>query len=103
MTQHCLAWSDVPETVSPNGVSKRVMEGGAVSLVTVRVPAGTAADRHSHPHEQFVQVVSGSGALTTELGERAFGPGSVFHFPVGTWHAARFVTETVLVETNLHA
>ena len=103
MKQHCLTWDQLPQSLAPNGVGKRVLEGEAASLVTLRVPAGFAGDRHSHPHEQFVQVLSGSGSgsLLTEQGERAFGPGSVFHFPAGTWHAARFDTETVLVETNL--
>jgi quercetin dioxygenase-like cupin family protein len=99
MTQHCVAWDQLPETIAPNGVAKRAIEGEGASLVTVRVPAGTAANRHTH--EQFVQVLSGSGTLTTEQGERPFGPGSVFHFPANTWHAARFATETILVETNL--
>ncbi|WP_376094152.1 cupin domain-containing protein [Roseomonas sp. CCTCC AB2023176] len=72
-----------------------------MSLVTVRMPAGAAADGRSHPHEQFAQVLSGIGALTTEQGERPFGPGRLFHFPAGTWHAACFETETVLVETSL--
>ena len=103
MTQHCLAWDQLPETLASNGVGKRTLEGEAASLVTLRVPAGLVGDRHSHPHEQFVQVLSGSGSLLTEQGERAFGPGSVFHFPAGTWHAARFDTDTVLVETNLRA
>ena len=62
MTQHCLAWDQVPETLAPNGIGKRVLEGKTASLVTVRVPAGFAGDRHSHPHEQFVQVLSGSGS-----------------------------------------
>jgi quercetin dioxygenase-like cupin family protein len=72
-------------------------------LVMVRVPTGTKADRHSHPHEQFVQVVAGSGELETEQGAQAFGPGSVFHFPADTWHAARFDSDTILIETNLKA
>ncbi|MDF2601192.1 MAG: Cupin 2 conserved barrel domain protein, partial [Methylobacterium brachiatum] len=50
---------------------------------------------------QFVQVISGSGFLETEQGRTPFAAGSVFHFPAGTWHAAAFETETVLVETNL--
>ena len=29
---HCIAWSEVPETVSPSG-GKRVIEGAGVSLV----------------------------------------------------------------------
>ena len=69
----------------------------------VKVPAGAKADRHSHPHEQFVQVVSGAGTLATEQGESAFAAGSVFHFPADAWHSASFDSDTILIETNLHA
>jgi quercetin dioxygenase-like cupin family protein len=51
MSQHCISWNDIPEEVSSSGVGKRVLRGEGVSLVMVRVPAGTRADRHSHPHE----------------------------------------------------
>ena len=103
MTQHVIAWDDIPARPAPGGVTKRhvVLEG--VSLVTVAIPAGTEAARHSHDHEQIVQVISGSGTLTTEQGPCDFGPGSLFVFPTGTWHSARFDTETVLVETNVSA
>ncbi|WP_336487464.1 cupin domain-containing protein [Methylobacterium nigriterrae] len=103
MTPHCLAWDDLPETRAPNGVAKRSLDGVGASLVRVLVPAGVRAERHSHAHEQFVQVLSGRGTLETEQGRRDFGPGSLFHFPAGTWHAAAFETETVLIETNLRA
>lgn len=102
-TDHCVAWDDLPETAASGGVTKRAIEAEGGSLVRVTVPAGTKADRHSHPHEQFVQVVTGSGRLTTEQGERPFSSGSVFHFPVNAWHSAVFETDTVLVETNLRA
>ena len=36
----------------------------------VEVPAGTRAGRHSHPHEQFVQVISASGAVARPGFER---------------------------------
>ena len=101
-TKHCVSWEELPEQVSPSGVVKRALEGNSISLVMVRVPAGTSAPKHSHPHEQFVQVLSGSGTLETEQGLRPFGPGSVFHFPAGAWHAAVFDGETVLIETNLN-
>jgi quercetin dioxygenase-like cupin family protein len=100
---HCIAWSEIPETVAPSGVAKRVIEGAGAALVRVLVPAGAQAGRHSHPHEQFVHVLSGSGRLVTEQGERAFAAGSVFHFPANVWHSASFDTETVLIETNLYA
>jgi quercetin dioxygenase-like cupin family protein len=100
-TKHCVSWEDLPEQVSPSGVGKRTLAGNSISLVMVRVPAGTNAPKHSHPHEQFVQVLSGSGTLETEQGSHSFGPGSVFHFPADAWHAAMFDSETVLIETNL--
>ena len=101
MKQHCIAWNEVPEEVSQSGVGTRALPGEKVSLVMVRVPAGASAERHSHPHEQFVQVLEGTGVLETAQGLRSFGPGSVFHFPPGAWHAARFESRTILIETNL--
>lgn len=101
MTDYLTAWDDRLESVAENGVAKRTIPGAGASLVRVVVPAGVAAARHSHDHEQFVQVVSGSGTLETEQGRRPFSAGSVFHFPAGAWHAASFETETVLIETNL--
>lgn len=101
MTAHLLAWDERDESVAANGVAKRAIPGAGAGLVRIVVPAGTSAPRHSHAHEQFVQVLSGSGWLETEQGRAAFGPGSVFHFPAQAWHAAQFETEIVLVETNL--
>lgn len=103
MTAHLLAWDDRDETVAANGVAKRAIAGRGANLVRIVIPAGTSAPRHSHAHEQFVQVLSGSGVLETAQGRAAFGPGSVFHFPAAAWHAAEFETETMLVETNLSA
>jgi quercetin dioxygenase-like cupin family protein len=67
----------------------------------MEIPAGVHAPRHSHPFEQFVQILSGWGTIETAVGRREFGPGSVFHFPPDTWHAAEIAADTVLVETNL--
>ena len=103
MTRHCLSWTDLPETAAASGVAKRSLPGSGAALVRVAVPAGTEAPRHSHDHEQFVQVIEGRGSLETGQGRVPFGPGSLFHFPAGTWHSAVFETDTVLVETNLPA
>lgn len=101
MTENCLSWADLTETVSPNGVGRRTLAAEHATLVQITIPAGTSAARHSHPHEQVVQVISGSGRLETAQGHRDFGPGSLFHFRAEVWHAAVFDTETVLVEVNL--
>ena len=103
MTQHVIAWDEVGAVPAPGGVTKRRIDLPGMSLVAVTVPGGTRGTRHSHDHDQFVQVVSGAGTLTTEQGERPFSAGTVFVFPAGTWHLANFDADTVLVETNLAA
>ncbi|MGI3900954.1 MAG: cupin domain-containing protein [Janthinobacterium lividum] len=100
MVQHLVAWNEVEAMPAPGGVTKRRIDLPGMSLVTVTVPAGTEASRHRHDHDQFVQVISGSGTLTTEQGARPFAANSVFVFPAGVWHSARFDSDTVLVETN---
>ena len=101
MDGRCVSWDESPEEVSPSGIAKRVIQGEQMSLVMVCVPGGLRSDRHSHPHEQFVHVVSGSGVLETAQGQKAFAAGTVFHFPADAWHAARFDSDAVLIETNL--
>lgn len=98
---HLQDWSTTAISTASNGVAKQTIEGVGASLVRVLVPAGASASRHHHEYEQFVHVISGSGELETEEGAKRFGPGSIFFFPARTWHAARFDTETVFVETNL--
>ena len=100
MTDHFTAWDARSQSVA-GGVAKSTIPGAGASLVRVVVPAGISAPRHSHDHEQFVQVISGSGTLETEQGRKPFSAGCVFHFPPGAWHSATFEAETVLVETNL--
>ena len=98
MLQH---WDDLPAEPAGPPVGKRRLGGAGASLVRVQIAAGTQADRHSHDHEQFVQVISGAGMLETQEGRQRFTAGSLFHFPAETWHAAQFDEDTVLVETNL--
>ena len=103
MTRHVVGWDDVEAKAAPGGLTKQRIKLAGMSLVRVQVPGGTRGTRHSHDHDQFVQVLSGSGTLETEQGERPFSAGVVFAFPAGTWHLAIFDADTVLVETNLEA
>lgn len=98
MLQH---WNEIAEqTVSPS-VSKRCLGGTGGSLVRVAIKEGTKADRHSHPFEQFVQVLTGGGTLETAEGRKPFSSGSLFHFAADAWHEASFDEDTILVESNL--
>lgn len=90
-------WNLVPGT----GQEAAAVPGEGASLKRVGVPAGQKAGRHSHPHEQFVLVVSGAGQLECEAGTVELQPGTVLHLAPGAWHSAEFTADTVLVEVNL--
>jgi quercetin dioxygenase-like cupin family protein len=79
----------------------QAIAGDGASLKRVEIRAGTAGQRHSHPHEQFVVVLNGRGQLDCAVGEIALTPGTVLHFAPGAWHQAAFSEDTVLLEVNL--
>lgn len=95
-------WNEVP-AVEGKGASRREIPGEGASLKRVTVQAGTRAERHSHPFEQFVHILEGTGTLECEAGTVPLRPGTVLHFAPEAWHSALFETDTVLVEVNLTA
>lgn len=101
MLLHCQSWSDLPEENLAGGVRRRIKEGKLGAFLMINVPAGTDAPRDSHEYEQIIHVISGSGVVHTEQGEKRFGPGMVLHFPPKTWHSAFFDSDTVLLEANI--
>jgi len=93
-------WNGVPATGDAAAQRQEIAgRGAALRLVTIR--AGTVAARHSHPHEQFVHVLSGTGRLDCAIGTVALAPGTVLHLASDAWHSAVFDTDTVLLEVNL--
>ena len=101
MSDLVVDWESLPIEEGPGGVRRRRHCGERAELVMVEAPAGGAAPRHNHEFEQFVQVLAGEGELECDAGARPFKPGTLFHLPRGTWHAATFKADTVLLETNL--
>ncbi len=101
MAEHLTSWNSLDPEEGVNGVTRRRLKGSRAELVRVEIPRGVVAPAHSHPHEQFVEVLQGSGTLTTPAGSKSFKAGDVFHFPAGTEHAASFDDDTVFLEINL--
>lgn len=93
-------WDDLAVEES-GGVGRALFGGSGADLRRVAIPAGTRAERHEHPHEQFLMVLEGAALLTTAEGCRELRPGSLVRLAAGAWHAAEFRTATVLVEVNL--
>lgn len=97
---HVYEWTNL--TAVETGAVRRTLVGGdGADLKRVEIPAGITAEKHEHPHEQFILVVEGRGRLTTVEGTTGFASGTVFRLEAHTWHSAVFETDTVLVEVNL--
>jgi quercetin dioxygenase-like cupin family protein len=94
-----LSW---PTDAAVAGVLPELAGLGA-TLRQVRAPAGHVAPRHSHPFEQFLYVVAGSGQLERGSGTVTLAPGVVIRFAPDDWHSAVFETDTFLLEVNLAA
>lgn len=86
---------------NPNEPPQAVLAGAGASMRQVHVKAGHIATRHSHPHEQFLLVMSGAGRLECEAGSVPLHPGTAIRFAPGAWHSAEFTADTVLTEFNL--
>ena len=79
------------------------LPGHGATLKQIRIKAGHVAARHSHPHEQFVLIVSGAGTLDCDAGTIPLEPGTAIRFAPGAWHSAHFTADTVLTEVNMSA
>ena len=84
-----------------DGPAPPPLAGSGAMLRQVHIKAGHVATRHSHPFEQFLLVLSGSGRLEHEGGSLPLHPGTAIHLPPGAWHSAEFMADTVLAEFNL--
>jgi quercetin dioxygenase-like cupin family protein len=77
------------------------LEGQGATMRQIFIPAGTVSARHSHPHEQFLRVISGDGQLECAEGQVSLKPGTALRLAPGAWHSAVFSEDTVLLELNL--
>ncbi len=86
---------------NPGGPPPAALPGAGATMRQVHAKAGHVAERHSHPHEQFLLVISGAGRLECEAGSVPLRPGTAIRFAPGAWHSAEFTADTVLTEFNL--
>ncbi len=84
-----------------HGPAPAPLPGTGAALRQVHIKAGHTATRHSHPHEQFLLVLSGAGRLECEAGSVPLYPGTAIRLAPGAWHSAEFTADTVLAEFNL--
>ncbi len=64
------------------------VDGAKVIFGEIRIPAGTRAEAHTHPNEQFIYVLSGQCRMVIEGDERVVGAGDLIHIPAEAVHSA---------------
>jgi quercetin dioxygenase-like cupin family protein len=65
------------------------VEGDRMIVGLMRMKAGTGAEDHSHPNEQWIYILQGT--FHAKIGNKEFDvqPGSVVYIPANTIHAGK--------------
>src|SRR5437764_13602396 len=83
-----------PDYSTANGAC---VEGERMIVGLMRMPAGTGAEPHSHPNEQWIYVLEGT--FRAEVGGRQVevNPGSVLYIPANVVHSGKAAPDHDLV------
>jgi quercetin dioxygenase-like cupin family protein len=75
------------------------VEGDRMIVALMRMPAGTGAEPHSHPNEQWIYILE--GVFKAHIGgkEVEAGPGSVVYIPANTIHGGKASDQDVVFFT----
>ena len=73
------------------------VEGERMMVALMRMPAGTGAEAHSHPNEQWIYILEGT--FEAEVGGKAVTApaGSVVYVPGNTMHSGKATAERDVV------
>lgn len=65
------------------------VEGDRMMVALMRMPAGTGAEAHSHPNEQWIYILEGTFAANIEGKEVKAPAGSVLYIPSNAVHSGK--------------
>ncbi|HEY1364947.1 MAG TPA: cupin domain-containing protein [Xanthobacteraceae bacterium] len=83
-----------PDYSTANGAC---VEGDRMIVGLMRMPAGTGAEPHSHPNEQWIYVLEGTFRATVGGKSLEAGPGSVIYVPSNVVHSGKATDERDVV------
>lgn len=63
------------------------VEGDRIIVGLMRMKAGTGAEPHSHPNEQWIYILEGTFRAVIDGKEINAGPGSLIYIPANTIHS----------------
>ena len=73
------------------------VEGDRMIVGLMRMPAGTGAEPHSHPNEQWIYILEGTFRAKIGDSEIEAKPGSVVYVPSNVIHSAEATPEADVV------
>ena len=73
------------------------IEGDRMIVALMRMPAGTGAEVHSHPNEQWIYILEGTFRARIGDSEVIAKPGSVVYVPSNAIHSAEATPEADVV------
>jgi quercetin dioxygenase-like cupin family protein len=73
------------------------VEGDRMIVALMRMPAGTGAEPHSHPNEQWIYILEGTFRAKIGETEVEAKPGSVVYVPSGVVHSAKATPDADVV------
>ena len=73
------------------------VEGERMIVGLMRMTAGTGAEPHSHPNEQWIYVLEGTFQATIDGKQIDAKPGSVVYIPANKIHSGRATPESDVV------
>jgi quercetin dioxygenase-like cupin family protein len=75
-----------PEYSTANGAC---VEGDRMIVALMRMPAGTGAEPHSHPNEQWIYILEGTFKATIDGKDIEAKPGSLVYIPADVVHSGK--------------
>ncbi len=86
-----------PKELAP-GYSAKMVHSKNMTLVYWDVQANHVLPEHSHPHEQVVNLIEGTFALTIDEETRILEPGTVVIIPSNASHTGKGITDCKIID-----
>ena len=80
-----------------SSVEGAVVEGDRMIVALMRMPAGTGAEPHSHPNEQWIYILEGTFQAHVERREIEAKAGSVVYIPANAVHGGKATPDADVV------
>jgi quercetin dioxygenase-like cupin family protein len=89
---------DIEQKELVPGYHARFVHSERMTLAYWNIDAGAGLPDHSHPHEQIVNIIEGTFALTVDGETREIIPGSVVVIPPDVPHAGKAITDCRIID-----